>query len=1158
MAEIGNIAKGTLVADAAKATAQAVGGIAKAALEVGKDFETSMSQVAATLGITTDEIAAGSKEFEMLTAKAKEMGATTKYTASEASEGLNILAMAGLSAEEACAGIADVMALAGAGAISLEQAATYTTGAVKGFNDSMENAAKYTDIMAKGATMANTDVNMLGAALSGASASANAYNQSVESTSVALLRLAEQNVTGQEAATALNRAMADLYTPTDKAATALAQLGINTYDEAGNARDLNVVIDELNGVLSGMSDQEKLAYESTIFTTYGMKAFQKMTVSTTEKVDQFKKGIAEASGSAMQQFETQTDNLEGKLAILNSALEATGIAIYDVFGDKLKDAVGGATDIIDEIHDSIENGELKETFENLAESLGNFAESALELGKDALPGLLNGLSFILDNSGAIIMAFVGYKAATIAQTVATAAQTIAQLGLNGAVEAFPLTWLIQGIGILVGAFAGLAIETEKTAHKMSDVDEEASKLASAQDKMNSSLEETSQKYKDSMESIGGNASKARELTKELDGLSQKTTKTAADHKRMAAIVDELNTIYPELGLSIDETTGKLSMETQEIMKNIDAWEEQLKLEVYSDRAKEAMQERMDQEEQLNKLHEERNKLYEEQQKLEERAEELRSKNSGEARSELAQIKAQLENNTEAQEANNQAIVDANVNISNLNNTYDECISQVGEMKTATEGAAEAQTELATATEEVDEALQKEKESLQEALIAEVTSFDAVTEASKHSKEELLKNLEEQNVAMTEWAEGMATLAAKGIDDGILSQLADMGISGKGYLDAFNSMTGEELDKYVALWEENTVKAMQAGDTLSTEYMTAGTNATLAWIDGAWQPINDGQIEEIPAELVNQVMNSPAWEQMPEEAKQPILDAKEAMKQQVDESAPEIAEDIGGGIVDAEIQGIKDKQEELNTAITESATETLNTMSEAFGIVGGSGGGAEGGGQGQGQGGGGGASKTKEIGTAIIQGLIDGLTDKEVRGKLDNTDKELVEAVKKPIDEGLKQSEFETIGRNIGLGLAAGIRASIDEAVAAAQEMAAAVNAASAAAFEERSPSRVFKRMGVFLGEGLAIGIEDGTPASVEASETMAKKCIAGFAETINPGSLSGSVAANIQSDIATLAANQEGGGFNQTINMYSAAQTPDEIAREIRLETKYGILRGSE
>lgn len=302
-------------------------GVGAASVGVATKFESAMSQVAATMGITTKQIKNGNKDFENLQKTALNMGATTKYTASEAAEGLNILAQAGLSANESIKAIPTVLSLASAGAMSLDSAATYVTASVKGFGDSMDNAQKYADLMAKGATLANTDVRGLGEALSGVSATANNYKQSVDSTTLSLLRLAEQNITGGEASTMLARAMADIYTPTSKAKKALDELGISAYDGLGKARDFNDVVDELSKAFAGMSDEEANATKNQIFTTYGMNAFNKMTAATTETVDKFKTGLKDATGSAAQQAETQLDNLKGSLTLLQSALEGAGIVI---------------------------------------------------------------------------------------------------------------------------------------------------------------------------------------------------------------------------------------------------------------------------------------------------------------------------------------------------------------------------------------------------------------------------------------------------------------------------------------------------------------------------------------------------------------------------------------------------------------------------------------------------------------------------------------------------------------------------------------------------------------------------------------------------------------------------------------------------------------
>lgn len=302
-------------------------GVGAASVGVATKFESAMSQVAATMGITTEQIKNGNKDFENLQKTALNMGATTKYTASEAAEGLNILAQAGLSADESIKAIPTVLSLASAGAMSLDSAATYVTASVKGFGDSMDNAQKYADLMAKGATLANTDVRGLGEALSGVSATANNYKQSVDSTTLSLLRLAEQNITGGEASTMLARAMADIYTPTSKAKKALDELGISAYDGSGKARDFNDIVDELSKAFAGMSDEEANATKNQIFTTYGMNAFNKMTAATTETVDKFKTGLKGATGSAAQQAETQLDNLKGSLTLLQSALEGAGIVI---------------------------------------------------------------------------------------------------------------------------------------------------------------------------------------------------------------------------------------------------------------------------------------------------------------------------------------------------------------------------------------------------------------------------------------------------------------------------------------------------------------------------------------------------------------------------------------------------------------------------------------------------------------------------------------------------------------------------------------------------------------------------------------------------------------------------------------------------------------
>lgn len=414
---VGKVAKTAMVAGSAAAVA-----FTKTSIDAGMNFDTAMSQVAATMGTTVDKIGD-------VKAKAEEMGRTTKYTATEAAEGMNILAQAGLSADEQISGIGTVLNLASAGAMSLEESASYTTGAVKGFGDSMSNASYYADLMAKGATLANTDVRGLGEAFSGSAATAKNYGQAADSVTLSLLRLAEQNVTGSVASTALNRAMADLYTPTDNAAKALSQLGVSAYEANGDAKDFNDLVDELNSSLQGMTAEQKNNALATIFTTQGLQAFNKMTASSDATVQKFWKGIQDSSGSAAQQAATQLDNLQGDMTLLSSATEGLELAFYNTFSGTVRGAIKGITSEVSGLAEAMESGGISGALSKLAQDAINFSgqlPGLTKIGGDLINGLI---SSVTQNSGGITTA-VGQLLSNLASTISTGLNVFTSVGVN--------------------------------------------------------------------------------------------------------------------------------------------------------------------------------------------------------------------------------------------------------------------------------------------------------------------------------------------------------------------------------------------------------------------------------------------------------------------------------------------------------------------------------------------------------------------------------------------------------------------------------------------------------------------------------------------------------------------------------------------------------
>lgn len=435
---VGKVAKTAMVAGSAAAVA-----FTKTSIDAGMNFDTAMSQVAATMGTTVDKIG-------NVKAKAEEMGRTTKYTATEAAEGMNILAQAGLSADEQISGIGTVLNLASAGAMSLEESASYTAGAVKGFGDSMSNASYYADLMAKGATLANTDVRGLGEAFSGSAATAKNYGQAADSVTLSLLRLAEQNVTGSEASTALNRAMADLYTPTDDASKALDQLGVSAYKSNGEAKDFNDLVDELNGSLQGMTAEQKNNALATIFTTQGLQAFNKMTASSDATVQKFWKGIQDSSGSAAQQAATQLDNLQGDITLLSSATEGLQLAFYNTFSGTIRGAIKGITSEVSGLAEVMESGGISGALSKLAQDAINFSgqlPGLTKIGGDLINGLI---SSVTQNSGSITTA-VSQLLNNLASTISTGLNVFTSVGVN------LLTTIANGMTQGIPTFLGQAL-----------------------------------------------------------------------------------------------------------------------------------------------------------------------------------------------------------------------------------------------------------------------------------------------------------------------------------------------------------------------------------------------------------------------------------------------------------------------------------------------------------------------------------------------------------------------------------------------------------------------------------------------------------------------------------------------------------------------------
>ena len=399
---LGSIAQAGMnaVAGAVSAAVDAVASLGSAAINVGREFESGMSQVQATLGISVSDLQnnvnGAAETMEALTEKAEIMGATTQYTSAKAAEGLNILAMSGYNADQSIAMIDSTLSLAAAGGLELSRSAQFIAGAMKGFaeetakfNGEAEASTYYADIIAKGATMAATNVDQLGEAMQSAAAIAGSYNQTSQATEVALLRLAEQGVTGSHAATNLAAAMANIYTPMDQAKVAMEQLGVSAYNEAGNMRDFNDVVDDLGAALKNYTPEDAAKLEDIIFGRQGKAAFDKMIVSSSDKVAQFYEGLAYnesgSLGSAAEQAEAMMDNLNGDITYLESAVDGLYTTMYKSMNGTLRGLVQLGNAYVTQITDAFK----ADGAQGAAEMLGSVLSQAVTKISEYLPDILS-------------------------------------------------------------------------------------------------------------------------------------------------------------------------------------------------------------------------------------------------------------------------------------------------------------------------------------------------------------------------------------------------------------------------------------------------------------------------------------------------------------------------------------------------------------------------------------------------------------------------------------------------------------------------------------------------------------------------------------------------------------------------------------------------
>lgn len=373
----------------------AVSAIGGYVTKVGADFESAMSEVSAISGAT-------GAELDALTQKAKEMGASTKFSASESAEAFKYMAMAGWETSDMLDGISGVMNLAAASGEDLAEVSDIVTDSITAFGLQASDSAHFADVLAAASNSANTNVAMLGGSFKYVAPVAGALGYSIEDVSVALGMMANSGIKAEMAGRSLRSMLSRLASPTQDVEEAFEQLGLSASEALTNAdgsmKPLSETIEILRDSMSGLDEATKASVASGIAGTEAMSGLLAIVNSSDADFEKLTESIANADGTAQRMAETMEDNLKGAITIMKSAVEGFGISLYETFSVKAKDGVKTLTDYISRLQKAFESGGMQglltEFDSVMTDALGVVTEylpKIISVGGSVVGSLANGI-----------------------------------------------------------------------------------------------------------------------------------------------------------------------------------------------------------------------------------------------------------------------------------------------------------------------------------------------------------------------------------------------------------------------------------------------------------------------------------------------------------------------------------------------------------------------------------------------------------------------------------------------------------------------------------------------------------------------------------------------------------------------------------------------
>lgn len=418
------------------------------AIRTGMDFEAGMSQVKAISGATTEEM-------ELLTEEAMRVGESTKFSASEAADGLNYMAMAGWKSEDMLAGLEGMANLAASANTDLATASDIVTDTLTAMGYAAGDSAKLADVMAAAASNANTNVEMMGYTFKYAAPVAGSLGYNMEDLAVATGLMANAGIKGEQAGTTLRAGLTNLVSPAKSAADAMAQYGINVKNADGTVKPLSETMELLRKKLGELPEAEQAAAASAIFGKEAMSGWLAVINSSDEDFAKLNSAIYNSEGAAKQMAATMQDNLKGDIEELGGAVDTIAIKIQDKFSGAMREGVQA-------IHSFVTgSASMSETFSRLSGAVGQaftviqgYLPQMGQMGKELIfsigQGLVTGLPQLVTGAANIVVTIGNGIAANAQKIMTMGGQLIMGLG-QSIVAAVPR--LITSAASIIGSLA---------------------------------------------------------------------------------------------------------------------------------------------------------------------------------------------------------------------------------------------------------------------------------------------------------------------------------------------------------------------------------------------------------------------------------------------------------------------------------------------------------------------------------------------------------------------------------------------------------------------------------------------------------------------------------------------------------------------------------